>query len=445
MSTPERSRPWREDLQTRTRRSKERRSDESSVANKSYNATEINNAIQGIADTHNTFYTTFERLVAGPNFKSQPNIHGISQALHAQFNGVQESVRRFNEDLKEEHEAILKGVDVAFEAFTAAACDNDWWESVNVLSPARQPTEPVVYGQRIQDMYLEAMAETVEHKPSYHQRTLAPYTRPILERNPVLFVEIMRISNMPNGDATAFKLFLDLQLGLWPSKVTQNFSCDLIHEKLLAILEKDHTPHDVPFFALAAACRATKERLASKQCTQGRNETIPDDNYCMYNKLPPTLDLLQRHAYFEIQSNVRLAVGDYLPPELEQFIFEYTLDAEDVARDPRVIVRATDTSADSVLNITVLEKCLLPCDHDLRDLPVPRPGRAYTALSRERSFARVGKFHSYVHGPKYEPCLAGIPKSITSHKELLDAEFLAGLHKAPAVDDDALQDAGAGL
>jgi hypothetical protein len=272
------------------------------------------------------------------------------------------------------------------------------------LFKLRQPTEPVSYGHRVRDMYSKILSQEGSFDSLEAARRLE------LAEN--LLTEIVRISNMPSGDQTAFDLSLDLKLDILPSGSQDHlFNLllhDRIHERLLAILEKQNLPHSKPSFSLAAASRRTKKRMQIVPCyAQRRN-----DNACLYNVLLPTLDLLQRYAYFEIQHNVRLAVRDRLPAELADLVFENTLDAEGINRDPRIIVRATDTSADAMWKGTVLEKCIAPCRHDY-------PGSGRPGASRG------GIDYVHVLGPNYKECLPMIPRSITSHEELLEAEFTA--------------------
>ena len=131
------------------------------------------------------------------------------------------------------------------------------------------------------------------------------------------------------------------------------------------------------------------------------------DNACTHNTLIPTLDLLQRHAYFEIRSNVQLAVGNRLPAELAQLVFENTLDVEGIGTEPRIVVKATNTLGGPDWKGIVVEKCLLPCEHDTR-----RPGRSN----------RGGHCYCYVLGANFESCLPKIPQSINSYSDLLEAE-----------------------
>ena len=86
--------------------------------------------------------------------------------------------------------------------------------------------------------------------------------------------------------------------------------------------------------------RRLKTRMSKPKCTtQPRLFGAPS---CLHDILVRDLDTLQRHAYFEIRGHVRLAVGHRLPSELVSLVFEYTMLAENVPLDPRVLVEALD-------------------------------------------------------------------------------------------------------
>jgi hypothetical protein len=70
------------------------------------------------------------------------------------------------------------------------------------------------------------------------------------------------------------------------------------------------------------------------------NRGMLRNNACRHNLLVPTLDLPQRHAYYEIFALVRQVVDNRLPAELVDMVFEQTLIAETIPKDPRVVVMA---------------------------------------------------------------------------------------------------------
>jgi hypothetical protein len=81
--------------------------------------------------------------------------------------------------------------------------------------------------------------------------------------------------------------------------------------------------------------------MEARCCIASSNAAGNDRGHeCVSNMLLPTLDTLQRHAYEEVRNKVYMATGPKLPIELTEWIFQLTLAAEDVTRDPWLIMRA---------------------------------------------------------------------------------------------------------
>lgn len=87
-----------------------------------------------------------------------------------------------------------------------------------------------------------------------------------------------------------------------------------------------------------------------------------------HNVLVPTLDLLQRRAYYEIMTFVRYAINERLPAEVTDFIFEQTLAAEDMPEEPRVLVKTCHIQDEDRVEHerAFTSKCLFPCPHVCR-------------------------------------------------------------------------------
>ena len=67
-----------------------------------------------------------------------------------------------------------------------------------------------------------------------------------------------------------------------------------------------------------------------------RVECASYDPRCVHWLNNDMLQNLQKHAQVEIHRNVTLAIGEYLSPELAEFIYEATLEAEEIPLDWRI-------------------------------------------------------------------------------------------------------------
>ena len=95
-----------------------------------------------------------------------------------------------------------------------------------------------------------------------------------------------------------------------------------------------------PFFwDFAASGRVLRSAYRTFRC-----RSSPDE--CFHEYSIALLDWLQKKAWSEIRANVLLTVGDLLPAELAEWIFEAALEAEEVPNDPTTRIAYVKTSAD---------------------------------------------------------------------------------------------------
>ena len=241
-----------------------------------------------------------------------------------------------------------------------------------------------------------------------------------------IYNESIHVATMRNGSCTALELLVDLRLKtLQLGATTYHFpSCLGVEEAgITNFLEKRGNGGHSQFLNLATLCRRVRELMQARPCS------FPDpgrySNDCIYNVLVPDLDALQRSAYFEIRSNVQLALGTRLPAELAHMVFEHTLEAEGIASDPRIVVFA-------IRGKELHRKCRFPCEHDRRRVETPVPYFGPT-LS-------VGYMRRYGYGPVFEEVLPSFPYRAASYCELQSTEMaeLGKLRAAGRIDADSL-------
>ena len=250
---------------------------------------------------------------------------------------------------------------------------------------------------------------------------------PFLDR---LLKEVSRIRDMPHGQEKAFHLYLTIKLRLlqdpdWKyahPTYKQHFQINTLVDELLRsrFLKNQCTP----FLNLAQSCRAVRDRMSKNECEIHLQIWITDaeesPNYsCIYNLFMPFLDILQCHAYFEVRSNVRLAVFRYLPTELIHLVFEYTMAAEEMPLDPRILVSAQNSHGKYPGKTP--RKCRLPCVHE------------HTGWSDDINVdGRAGFDHLFVTGSDWVEVTPNFPH--------LTAESYQDIIEPFTVDEDLVKD-----
>jgi hypothetical protein len=231
---------------------------------------------------------------------------------------------------------------------------------------------------------------------------------------------IERVFNMRRGDRMAQQLYLDLKIHVLPTdreKYPSEF-CIRMHgaiDKHLTTILKN-APSQMIYLDVGAACQRLESRVSDIRCDMDiPSSSKSHDNACQHNVLIPTLDLFQRHAYFEVLANVRSAVGNHLPAEITRTIFEGILTDYRIPKDPRVVVPARHAFG-ATRRINDLDKCLLPCKHDVRR------GKRESGTSKAN---QCGHLYAYVMGNKYTANLPHIPDHIVTSWDLRKAEWTA--------------------
>ena len=207
---------------------------------------------------------------------------------------------------------------------------------VKQLLAKSEPKDPIAYGHYVRDKMRE-MPRLIDSKP-HDDLTRDSRFEAVIDR---LLPEIVRVSNMPGGPRTALSLFVELKIDILPSDRERYPSefCIRKHGEIdgymSSILRKADACSNKTFLNLVATSLQLKTRMSSiRCCLNNESHHKSTDNACQFNVLIPALDLLQRHAYFEVKSLVRLAVRNRLPNELTQLIFEETLLREHMTNDP---------------------------------------------------------------------------------------------------------------
>lgn len=224
------------------------------------------------------------------------------------------------------------------------------------------------------------------------------------------------MAEVHNGKRKALGLLIDLQEvvisagpdpDLYITK-TQEVLVSKIHgeaDQLLRVAGKEKEPE---FMDIARACDIVRHNMEVVPCRAGTEQ--PEDeheiveNACSYNIRLETLDLLQRHAYFEIRANVRFALGHRLPAELVQLVFEHTMEVVGIGYDPRIIVHAMIGLG------SPCRKCILYCKHEIATLESLYELENVGPKSRQYAFAFA------------EECLPNFPHGVADYKELRDKE-----------------------
>jgi hypothetical protein len=269
---------------------------------------------------------------------------------------------------------------------------------VKKLFDMHAPKDAVAYGAHVR--------YTIDRARSYGNPQYEAY---IEDHNYKAFfqrlnTEILRIAKLPRGKKIALGIFLDMMLDClaqleppcWnPFLRIRTRNPEVVVTHMKTVLKGNSRHMDDTYLDLAAACRRVGQRMKDtpyKIPETGWGWAERDRNDWFHVLYVPTLDTLQRHAYFEIRANVRLAVRKRLPAELIHHVFEKTLETESISSDPRIVSYLRYPAP------RVLGKCRLPC--------VPNEA-AY-------SWNTMG----YVHTDIYDEKLSTFPHSVDSFRDL---------------------------
>ncbi|KAF2258582.1 hypothetical protein CC78DRAFT_621679 [Lojkania enalia] len=183
-----------------------------------------------------------------------------------------------------------------------------------------------------------------------------------------LYSDIQCLYDLPGGGYLALHLALKLKLDIlqgerqttiWGSIVDEHY---IVHEIICGMLRRGANFPRLRIETLLEECQRVRERMSRHECKAMQTERgklfMDKRNACIHNALLPTLDILQRHAYTELQLNVLRVAGRRLPKEITYQILDYLLPSN-LPSDPRLIVNARKQNGD-----TIQTKCLFPCRHD---------------------------------------------------------------------------------
>ncbi|KAH7084860.1 hypothetical protein BKA63DRAFT_402197 [Paraphoma chrysanthemicola] len=288
------------------------------------------------------------------------------------------------------------------DAKVETARQKRWWEGGNAFATLIQPQASSVWHE------LRSMNPPKDASfAGYILDCAKIINEPTLPNQPwdedsfleLLEEEATQVSEMePGGFEAGFNLCVDIKLHILQKPDTTEYyaghSKRMAHAKLDRFLA-EMVYHDYAanskfrekhFVDAAKRCRSTRERMNSQECKALNNQA------CVYNSLLPLLDLLQRRAYEEIRFKVLHGLSSKLPVELALFVFEYTLAAEGIPLDPRVLIGARHRTED-----TKARKSRLACSHTER-----AHGLGFTEMPRDRFHIDTGT-HSrvLVHGDNW--------------------------------------------
>ncbi|KAF2005236.1 hypothetical protein P154DRAFT_560154 [Amniculicola lignicola CBS 123094] len=250
-----------------------------------------------------------------------------------------------------------------------------WWEGTNILSC---------------EISREIKERLMEGNPPTNASTYAQYIQAQLRDIDLLrkhesfgwdkvhfsaVAEALRIMKMPDGPIPAFQVLLDYTMLVLHETHTRNSLSRLLRtqfglidtafEDILSNIP-DVSSEGGPFLHLAHAIRRIRNRMLTNNCT-----TFSTYNICVHNLLLSILNIMQERAWKQVRRATYLAVGQFLPAELVELVFEHALTAEELPQDPRLIVQAKNlTTGDTRL------KLLWPCGHDM-NIEWGREGRGH--------------------------------------------------------------------
>ncbi|KAF2257079.1 hypothetical protein BU26DRAFT_599650 [Trematosphaeria pertusa] len=315
----------------------------------------------------------------------------MHRALDDEFDTLLGKCRNFVAFMDGKMSCIQKSMQEATEAIGRRG---NGWESVNIFSPPI--TCEILRGLQEQSTPRELSYANYIRKHMYkieeiskHEGFDPDWFMKLLEE------EITRVYVMPNGGIqAALELYLDVKIDILQSP-GETISCmtqyhEQITQKICDILQI-LIYQGRPFLNLARTCRRLRKRMDRNECGGDGSDK------CVYNLLLPTLDMLQRYSYTEIQENVHNAIGHRLPAELTHLVFEYTMASEEVPLDPRIFVAAKHK------DITIRSrKARQACRHY-------RPAcRDYMLLSEDRY---------YTYGPNWIETIPEFPHHDPSKRE----------------------------
>lgn len=369
-----------------------------------YSVNCLRKSAENVAELY-SYYESFERFLHCPQDDIKPALINISSSLNEEFDEFNIMIEDFIGQLEHKKHALTCKIS---DSIGKVVEQTKWWEATNIFShdvsndllkqmlSKSPPDDPNAYGSYIKDMMASMSLRLLD---SSFQSSVLRFRD-----------EIMRVAAMLNGNHIALELLIDLQLRILRSghdsfpDVTQTRLNSQIYESIDEVLEQAALG-DAEFANVANACRRVRECMQARPC--GYDSQVPRNhrnNACYYNILVLTLDTLQRHAYFEVRSNIRLALRSRLPAELVQLIFEHTMEAEGIGSDPRIIVDIADGPD------PITRKCRFPCEHDQRQ------------LSRVNG---LGYGFYYVSGAMHKETLPNFPHSVDSYWELCVMETAA--------------------
>jgi hypothetical protein len=293
-----------------------------------------------------------------------------------------------------------------------------------------EPNQPGEYGNYISQMIKETTDSCLV---PYDLATQASRLQDLVHR---VRKECVRISNMRDGQRAALTVLLDLKMTVLPIGGEQHSVGTYVRgqaetdQALGIILQRAETIAQTEFLDLTRACRRLRSCMFGNYYPTGICPIVhPNNNACQHNLLLPALDLLQRHAYYEILAIVRLAVDNRLPPELTDSIFQQTLTIEGIPEDPRVLVRAYHIEDEDIgeQDRRFTYKCLYPCPHEFL-----RAGEGYLAPSS------CGIGYRYVMEDEFVAYPPRIPRNTTTASDLRAAEWVTGAPSSAAYSEESI-------
>ncbi|KAH7116802.1 hypothetical protein B0J11DRAFT_537594 [Dendryphion nanum] len=242
------------------------------------------------------------------------------------------------------------------------ATNEYWWEAGNVVTWNAMPG-------LIDSMFEQTGPKDTERFAQYlrtQMEALQPQTfeqSQIQENNIKRMLEqIDRLNELPNAGWLCFDLWMDMKIQyLQPPQAVsilrqnkdQHDEIDEHFRDLLNPGMASFPARNIPYLNCAQRCREI--RKAMNCAARGRGHLFRKD-ICLHDIMLPTLDIIQRNAYLEILIQVQRATRAKLPAELIDMVFEFTLAAEGVPLDPRIILLAQHRDTNKSRT-----KCRFPC------------------------------------------------------------------------------------
>ncbi|KAJ4368976.1 hypothetical protein N0V83_006058 [Neocucurbitaria cava] len=368
---------------------------------------------EAIVDQH-CDYEVLTRFTKRSDPHTEPTVTDIVSRMEDEFDEANVMIEKFIGDLKKKKSALSSSID---DMLKTIGKRNKWWEETDIF--AHDVPEELVHkiflhcplrDYAAYANYITKFTDSMELMDSEE-----PEFGPLIDR---LLKEISRVAEVHKR--TAMLLLINLQTvviwaGPYPDLYitkTQEVLVSKIHEAVSKLLEVAGKEKEPEFMDIANLCDIIRQNMEAEPCKTGTEE--PEDeheiveNACSYNIFLETLDLLQRHAYFEIRANVRFALGRRLPAELVQLVFEHTMEIVGIGYDPRIILDATVGTA------SPCQTCMLYCKHEIATKNVDfKPEYELEYVGPEsRQYAFAG---AYV-------CLAKFPHGVADYKELCEKE-----------------------